>query len=323
MKEKRELNIVGKRKIFFLLSSILVVVAIASSFIFGIKLDIQFTGGSISTYSYENELDIEKFKSFVENNLDKKIKIQETTDIATNKKNVVVSLNNSDGLSNDVQLKLNESIKTEFKDNNINLENTSNVDASIGREFLSKSLIAVGFAALVMVIYIALRFKRISGWSAGVVSVIALIHDVIMVYATFIIFNISINDNFIAVILTILGYSINDTIVIYDRIRENKKLFGNKLNSEQLVNKSINQSLRRSINTTISTVVAMLVVCIVSLIFGVTSIISFALPLIVGMISGVYSTICIAGPLWVSWQNRSNKKSLKPKNVKTKKLANI
>lgn len=323
MKEKRELNIVGKRKIFFLLSSILVVVAIASSFIFGIKLDIQFTGGSISTYSYENELDIEKFKSFVENNLDKKIKIQETTDIATNKKNVVVSLNNADGLSNDVQLKLNESIKTEFKDNNINLENTSNVDASIGREFLSKSLIAVGFAALVMVIYIALRFKRISGWSAGVVSVIALIHDVIMVYATFIIFNISINDNFIAVILTILGYSINDTIVIYDRIRENKKLFGNKLNSEQLVNKSINQSLRRSINTTISTVVAMLVVCIVSLIFGVTSIISFALPLIVGMISGVYSTICIAGPLWVSWQNRSNKKSLKPKNVKTKKLANI
>ena len=137
-------------------------------------------------------------------------------------------------------------------------------------------------------------------------AVVALLHDVLFVFTTFIIFRMPINDNFIAIVLTILGYSLNDTIVIYDRIRENKRLLGKKYTTGELVNLSINQSLTRTINTSVMTVLAMAVVLVVALMYNVESIVSFALPMIIGMIAGVYSSICIAGPLWVMWQERES-----------------
>ena len=106
-----------------------------------------------------------------------------------------------------------------------------------------------------------------------------------------------------AVLLTILGYSINDTIVIYDRIRENQKLLGKDVSNEELVNTSLNECMSRSLNTSISTILAMVVVSVFAVIFGVTSILSFSFPLIIGMISGVYSSNCIATPLWIDWHN--------------------
>ncbi len=160
---------------------------------------------------------------------------------------------------------------------------------------------------VITIIYIGFRFKKIGGISAGVFSVVALAHDMYMVYGCFVICRFDINANFMAVLLTILGYSINATIIIYDRIRENENLLGNKMELEDLVNLSITQTMGRSIHTTVTTVLAMATVCIVCIICGVTSILSFAFPLIIGMISGVYSTICLAGPLWVDWQNYKQK----------------
>ena len=115
--------------------------------------------------------------------------------------------------------------------------------------------------------------------------------------------------------LTILGYSINATIIIYDRIRENERILGRKLSLEQLVNLSVTQTLGRSIHTTVTTVLAMATVCIVCVICGVSSIISFAFPLIIGMIAGVYSSNCIAPTLWVTW------KAHRAKNAKASKKA--
>ena len=140
-------------------------------------------------------------------------------------------------------------------------------------------------------------------------AVVALFHDIVMVYGTFIIFRIPINDSFIAVVLTILGYSVNDTIVIYDRIRENKRLYTRSKSIGEIVNISINQTLTRSINTSVATIISMVVVCVVALVMGVESIISFAFPMIIGLICGAYSSICIASPLWVVWQNHKEKKA--------------
>lgn len=162
---------------------------------------------------------------------------------------------------------------------------------------------------VITIIYIGFRFKKIGGISAGVFSVVALAHDMCMVYGCFVICRFDINANFMAVLLTILGYSINATIIIYDRIRENENLLGNKMELEDLVNLSITQTMGRSIHTTVTTVLAMATVCIVCIICGVTSILSFAFPLIIGMISGVYSSNCIAPTLWVHWKKHQAKKS--------------
>ena len=137
---------------------------------------------------------------------------------------------------------------------------------------------------------------------------------------------IPLNGNFIAALLTILGYSINDTVVIYDRIRENSALYGKKqMSLAELVNLSVNQSFARSLMTSITTCLALGVVCVVSVIYRLDSIYSFAFPLLFGMVSGVYSTICIATPLWVDWKNKKKaaKKALKegPQKEFVKRLA--
>ncbi len=155
----------------------------------------------------------------------------------------------------------------------------------------------------ILLAYIALRFKKIGGLSAGVTAIIALLHDVLIVYFAFIIFGFSINDVFIAVILTILGYSLNDTIVIYDRIRENRKLEPTKSAAAlpAIVNKSLNQTMMRSILTSLTTFMALLVVFIVATIYGLTTVQTFALPMMVGVIVGCYSSLCIAAPLYTMW----------------------
>ena len=121
---------------------------------------------------------------------------------------MIISLTEKDGLTVEEQQKLTEELTNKYKDNNLEMISTTNVGASIGQEFFKKCWVAVIFSALLMIIYIGFRFKKISGWSAGVMAVVALLHDVAMVYATFVIFRIPLNDNFMAVVLTILGYSV-------------------------------------------------------------------------------------------------------------------
>ena len=205
-------------------------------------------------------------------------------------------------LTSDETLRVAERLHQEFPDANPRSVEISNVDPTIGKEFLAKCVTALAVAMVLMVLYVALRFSKIGGLSAGAMGVVALLHDCIIAYGVFVVFRIPINDNFIAVILTILGFSLNDTVVIYDRIRENKRLYGGKMPVGEMVSKSINQSLTRSINTSLTAILSMVIVTVIAKIYGVSSIISFSLPLIFGLISGSYSSICIAGPLWAKWQ---------------------
>lgn len=143
---------------------------------------------------------------------------------------------------------------------------------------------------------------------AGICAIIALFHDIIIVYGTFVVLGMEIDANFMAVILTILGYSVNDTIVIYDRIRENKSLYKNNLTLSQLTDLSTNQSLTRSINTSVTTIFAMICVTIVAMMRGVESIISFSLPMTVGLVVGTYSSLFLAAPLWVVLEEKRRAK---------------
>jgi preprotein translocase subunit SecF len=315
-------DFVGKRKIFFSISIALIVITIACCFIFGVGLDVQFKGGSIVTYSFEGDsLDHSQVESVVESTTGAIASVQESTGEAGNARKVLtITMSDSDGLTVEEQSALSAALKEAFPDNNIEQLEITNVDATMGKEFLYKCLVAVLVAAVLIVVYIGIRFRTIGGWSAGMMGIVALLHDSFMVFATFVIFRFPLNDSFIAAVLTILGYSINDTIVIYDRIRENERLYGKKITRRELVNKSINQSLTRTINTTVATVLALAVVCIVSFVCNVDSIVTFVFPMFVGMISGAYSSICLTGPMWVTWLEFKEKHSKKkPAKAKKKK----
>ena len=151
---------------------------------------------------------------------------------------------------------------------------------------------------ILILIYITIRFE----FRSGVAAVVALVHDILVMLSMYIIFRIPFNMNFIAAALTILGYSINATIVVFDRVRENRKL-ELKASFGDVVDKSIWQTMTRSIYTTITTLLAIVML----LILGVSSIRNFALPLLIGILSGCYSSVCISGPVWCALTGKGKK----------------
>ncbi len=293
-------DFIGRKKIFFIISSILILVTILYAAIVGVEMDIQFKGGSIVNYSFSGEIDLNAVSGLIEQTIGEQVNVQKTEGET---QTMIVSLTEEESLTIESQKSMTDALIAGFPDNSIEYIDSSNVNPVMGKEFFAKCLVAVAAASLLIIIYIGIRFRKIGGISAGAMGVLALVHDAIMVFATFAFFRIPLNDNFIAVVLTILGFSINDTIVIYDRIRENEALYGGKKELGEIVNLSINQSLTRSINTSFCGLLVMGAICVVALINGVESILSFAFPMVIGMISGVYSTIFIAGPLWVVWKN--------------------
>ncbi|TWH83710.1 protein translocase subunit SecF [Sedimentibacter saalensis] len=292
-----------KRKIFFALSAAIMIVGLVALFINGVNLSIQFKGGAIIKYSYTGEMDAEVAADKATEILNRNTEVQLTEDLATHSKKIVFNLSGNSGLDANDQDKFDAELKKAFPDAQLELSESNVVQPFIGKRFLTNGLIALGLTSLFIIIYVRFRFKKISGLSAGVIGLIALVHDVLVVFFIFVIFKMPINDSFIAVTLTIIGYSINDTIVIYDRIRENKPYFEKKT-FEELVDTSINQSLSRSINTSITTGISILIVCILAFAYNIDSIKTFAIPMLVGVISGCYSTVCLAGPMLVMWHKR-------------------
>lgn len=316
--KKFNFDIVGKRKIFVTISCVLIAAIAAVSVFLGVKIDIQFSGGAIFTYSYEGNLDTNKLKPIAEKALSSGVNIQDTKNAVTGKDNIKISLIEAGAVDADVQAELSNTLEKEFPDNKIEMVDVTNVDPTIGGEFFAKCMVAIGFAFILMVLYIAVRFRKIGGWSAGIFAIVSLLHDAIFVFGTFVIFRIPLNNNFVAAVLTILGYSINSTIVLYDRIRENKSL-GIRGTTAEIVNKSINETLMRTLNSSFTTIAAMVIVCVVALVFNIESILSFAFPLVIGLIAGAYSSTCLSGPLWVSWQeHKLNKLKEAGKSKKSK-----
>ena len=299
------INFIGNRKKFYTFSCALIAVVLVFCGIFGVKMDVEFKGGSMITLAYEGDADLNDLKSTIGTELGKSnLALQTGSDISGNQ-TLTVTLPGSDTLTTEQLDNLLAALNEQYPDNNFVQNEVSNVDATIGKEFLLKSVVALVAACVLILLYVAYRFRKIGGLKAGSTAIVALLHDMFVVFGVFVLLRIPLNGNFIAALLTILGYSINDTVVIYDRIRENSALYGKKqMSLAELVNLSVNQSFARSLMTSITTCLALGVVCVVSVIYRLDSIYSFAFPLLFGMVSGVYSTICIATPLWVDWKNK-------------------
>lgn len=307
------IRFIPNRKKFYGFSCALIAVVLVFCGVFGVHMDVEFKGGSMVTLAYQGEADLNALKSTISDELNQSNLTLQTGSDISGSQTLTVTLPGSQTLTTEQLDNLLTTLNEQFPDNAFAQNEVSNVDATIGKEFLLKSIVALVAACVLIMLYVAYRFRRIGGFKAGATAVVALLHDLFVVFGVFAILRIPLNGNFIAAMLTILGYSINDTVVIYDRIRENSALYSKKqLSLPELVNLSINQSFSRSLMTTITTCCALGVVCAVSIVYRLDSIYTFAFPLLFGMISGVYSTICIATPLWVDWKQR--KKAAGKKN---------
>jgi preprotein translocase subunit SecF len=308
-KDPKHIDYLAKGKVFIIISCVLVALSVFVAPFFA-KVAIEFKGGTIISYAYTGDINADDVKSKVEEIANSSVTVQtgEIFGDDENRNSITISFVSSEGLTSEKQAEITSAVQEAFPDNGIEILDSNDVSPSSGRSFLGKCVMAVIFSAIVLIIYIGIRFRKIGGISAGVCAVLALLHDIAITFGAFVLLGYEINANFMAVVLTLLGYSINDTIVIYDRIRENRSLLP-KESTRNLVNLSINQSITRSIRTSITTIFAMLTVSIVCTISGVTSILSFSIPLLVGLAVGTYSSLFFNTPIWTWWNERKAKKS--------------
>ena len=293
------LNIVGNKKIFFIISLVLMVASAVSLLTLGFNLDTDFSGGMAVTYGIGTDFEVKDIEALVSEALGPN---QNASSVQKSENHdVIIKFGYDNSLKTDDERAAfsNEKIdaikaKLSEKYGEITITNQDIVSPSTGKELAKSAVLMSLLAALAILIYITFRFEFVS----GVCAVIALVHDVLILCGIYSVCRIAIDTNYIAAVLTVLGYSINATIVVFDRIRENTR-HAKKQSYSEIANASINQTIGRSINTTVTTLLTIGMVFIL----GVTSIKEFALPIIIGILIGTYSSICIAGTVWAAWKD--------------------
>ena len=288
-------------------------IGIIMTVIFGVKFDINFVGGTRISYSYTGDIELNDFEKVIKDTIDNDFTASKSTALAGDTKTVSINLTGRNTLSADSQEAITKALEKEFKDNKIELYDSNSVSPTIAGNFFAKSLMAILITAILVVIYVGFRFRNIGGVSAGITAFIALVFDLLVSFFACVIFRLQIDSNYMAVVLTILGYSLNDTIVIYDRVRENKKLYPH-IPLEENMNMSIGSIITRNIVTTTTTILAVLTIIVVAEIFGLTSLRTFAIPMAFGLLSGCVSSLFISGPVWVIWREKVAAKPRKRKN---------
>ena len=282
----------SKRKIFFSISAILVVLSIVLLFVKGLNFGIDFTGGTTLQF----DLDKTKYSVDVEN------EIRDIVKKHANTNDITIQKTGENGVSvktiemtNEQSDKVIEDVKKAYKLEQKHVLANEKVSGTVSGRLIGDSVKAILLAIILMLLYITIRFDFQSGTSA----VLALAHDVIIMLGFYALFGFTVNTGFIAAILTIVGYSINATIIVFDRVRENSRMM-KKATPDEIADKAITSSYLRAINSSLTTLFTIGVLYVM----GVASIKEFALPIIVGIVAGTYSSLFIAGPFWAWWKKK-------------------
>ena len=286
------LKIIEKTKIWFGISAIIILIGIFSMATQGLELGIDFKGGTVTQ--------IEMKQDFNKTDVDAIIKKYSSDFQSTKVNNTSIEIKSAN-LTTDKITSIVKDIKAKYKDSS--LTSQEDIGASIGTETRNKAVQAVIIACLAILIYVGVRFE----FKFATAAIISLIHDVLIMLTVYSVFRIPLDSSFIAAVLTVIGYSINDTIVVFDRIRENQKYIRGT-DVTVLANASVTQTMARSINTVLTVLITLTAVYIY-----VPSIRNFSQPLLVGIASGCYSSIFIASPMWVILKNRGKRVKIKNK----------
>ncbi len=288
MFKNRTFSFVKHFKIFLLIGIIFMATGIIGivTLPFGVNLfnmDVDFLGGVTTTYDLGQQVDSQEVESLARDVLEDKLS-SVTTSGDTGTQVVIKSL----FVPEETRDALTASIRETYPDAEV--VSSSSVSASVSEDLRNSAVLSALVAVVCMLVYIGIRFD----FRSGLAAVLALCHDLLVMLSAYVIFRIPFNINFIAAALTILGYSINATIVVFDRARENSKA-NPKADFADVMDRSIWQTLTRSINTTVTTLLTITVV----IIMGVTSIRNFCWPLFIGVVAGCYSSVCLSGNIWV------------------------
>jgi preprotein translocase subunit SecF len=297
----KTLQIISKRKIWFAVAILITGACVASLAMWKLNFGLDFTGGSLMEISFENRPAVSEAQKVVDDQ-----KITDAVIQEAGEKNMVLRFK---VIGEEEHQELLGAFKEKF--GAVTEEKFDSIGPVIGAELQKKSFMALILVLIGIAVYVAFAFRKVSypveSWKYGVVTLISLAHDVLLPIGIFAVLgkflNVEVGSAFVAAILTVLGYSVNDTIVVFDRVRENLLHKSGDEKFEDLVNRSVNETMARSINTTFTTLLALVAVFF----FGGESLKMFALALIIGVTAGAYSSIFIASPLLVTWFKHGQK----------------
>ena len=296
-------NIVAHKKWWFSLSSVLVILSIISMFVYGFNFGIDYTGGTILDLQFQKPVTVAQVRDAVNStnmNLDNSvIQLTGVTDESSSA-DVMIRMRN---LSSDESKSVVDQVQNKL--GNVEVKRTESVGAVIGSEVTKNAIINLLVAFVALAAYISFRFE----YKIAISALVSILHDLIMVLGFFSFFHLEIDASFLAAILTVVGYSMNEAVVIFDRVRENTRTHRRTDTYEKLAYDSIAQSIHRSIYT----LTTVLFACGALHFFGGDSTKNFSLVMLIGFISGAYSSICVDTSLWVVWKNHtSHKRGAKP-----------
>jgi preprotein translocase subunit SecF len=287
------LKIIEKTWLWFSISIIVIVIGLGAVAFKGLDLGIDFKGGTVIRIDMKKDFNKADVDAIVT-----KYDAQALTNKSVPEGKTTPELEiKSSTLTGENIANMFKEIKDKFELKDTDLISQDNIGASIGNELKQKAIMALAIATVAMLIYIGIRFE----FNFGVAAIISLLHDVLITLGVYALFKVPVDSAFIAAMLTVIGYSINDTIVVFDRIRENQK-YMRRNNVKELANASITQTMTRSVNTVLTVLITITAVYIF-----VPSVRNFAFPLIIGIASGCYSSIFIASPIWVMLKQRGKK----------------
>jgi preprotein translocase subunit SecF len=289
-------DFIGKKKFTIWVSAIALLISLGSVFLHGLKYGVDFAGGILIQIRFSQAVDISQIRNAMEAMGSKDAMVQKFGGENEFLIRVEKSAEDLEGMSKKIQASLQE----RFKDKTLEIRRVEVVGPKVGKDLKTKALWAVGLSFAAILVFVAWRFKQVS---YGLGGIAALVHDIIITYGTISIAGLEYSLPLMAVILTIIGFSINDTIVIFDRVRENVKKM-RKENLETVFNVSINETLGRTILTSGTVMMVVLILFF----FGGPVIHDFAFALIVGLISGTYSTIYVASPVVLLWNKHFTRK---------------
>ena len=295
--------VIKYKKIFLTITSLIVIASIVSLFVFGLNFSIDFTGGSVLEVSYTEAPAIQDIESVIGEHIGDTYVVRPTGENGFSIRTAF--------LSDEARQEISSSLAT--KGQGFSEEKISSIGPVIGNELKNKAFVAVGIVIVVIILFVAFAFRKvsepISAWWYGLIAIVALIHDVLIPIGIFSIFHFDIDILFVTALLAILGYSVNDTIVVFDRIRENlesNKELHIKESFADTVGKSLQSTFARSINTSLTTLLVLLAL----LVIAGSAIHNFIIAMIVGVVAGAYSSIFLAAPLLVlvdKWRGNRHK----------------
>ena len=305
---ERRYNFLDKSKKYSIISGIVVFAIIVLTLVFGARYDSVMGKGAVAEYAYTGSLSTAEVRKNVKNTTGADVSVQLGTQQETQETIFTVTFSGKE--ITDTMLKdATASLQSSFSDNAISPLAQVKSDTSLGKGFALKAVMAFVVGAILVLLYFALRYRKLAGWTAGATAVLALLHNAVILYGVYLILRFPLGGEFIAALLTTMFFTLHSIFATYDRIEEDNKVLGLRLPIRQVALKSMNQSIPRALSVMLFAAGVLLIMMIVGFIFSISSFIVYSIPTLIGLLTACYATAFIASPIWIKVNARQAKRA--------------